>query len=89
VFAFVLASCRHPWSFAATTVSAGVVAAFLPLAAGVSGGVAALGLFAQAVASTVSRWWAGRHRAVARDVPIAAAMFASDCDRKDPDMTET
>jgi MFS family permease len=47
--------------FAATTVSAGVVAAFLPLAAGVSGGAAALGLFAQAVASTVSRWWAGRH----------------------------
>ncbi len=47
--------------FAATTVSAGVVAAFLPLAAGVSGGVAALGLFVQAVASTGSRWWAGRH----------------------------
>jgi MFS family permease len=47
--------------FAATTVSAGVVASFLPLAAGVSGGVAALGLFAQAVASTVSRWWAGRY----------------------------
>jgi MFS family permease len=38
-----------------------VVAAFLPLAAGVSGSVAALGLFAQAVASTVSRWWAGRY----------------------------
>ena len=47
--------------FAATTVPAGVVAAFLPLAAGVSGGVAAAGLFVQAVASTVSRWWAGRH----------------------------
>ena len=47
--------------FAATTVSAGVVAAFLPLAAGVSGGVAALGLLAQAVAPTVSRWLAGRH----------------------------
>jgi MFS family permease len=47
--------------FAATTVAAGVVAAFLPLAAGVSGGVAALGLFVQAVASTVSRWWAGRY----------------------------
>jgi MFS family permease len=46
--------------FAATTVSAGVVAAFLPLAPGVSGGVAASGLFAQAAASTVSRWWAGR-----------------------------
>ena len=47
--------------FAATTVSAGVVAAFLPLAAGVSGGLAALGLLVQAVASTASRWWAGRH----------------------------
>ena len=47
--------------FAATTVPAGVVAAFLPLAAGVSGGVAAAGLFVQAVASTVSRWWAGRY----------------------------
>ena len=47
--------------FAATTVSAGVVASFLPLAAGVSGGVAALGLLIQAVASTASRWWAGRH----------------------------
>ena len=38
-----------------------MVAAFLPLAAGVSGGVAALGLFTQAVAATLSRWWAGRH----------------------------
>ncbi len=47
--------------FAATTVPAGVLAAFLPLAAGVSGSGAALGLFAQAVASTVGRWWAGRH----------------------------
>jgi MFS family permease len=47
--------------FAATTVSAGVVAAFLPLAGGVSGSAAALGLFVQAVASTVGRWWAGRH----------------------------
>jgi MFS family permease len=47
--------------FAATTVSAGVVAAFLPLAGGVSGGVAALGLLVQALASTAGRWWAGRH----------------------------
>ena len=46
--------------FAATTVSAGVVASFLPLAAGVSAGVAALGLFAQALTATASRWWAGR-----------------------------
>jgi MFS family permease len=47
--------------FAATTVSAGVVTAFLPLAAGVSGGTAALGLLVQAVAATASCWWAGRH----------------------------
>jgi MFS family permease len=47
--------------FAATTVSAGVVAAFLPLTTGVSGSVAALGLLVQAAASTASRWWAGRH----------------------------
>src|SRR6266700_6364955 len=46
--------------FAATTVSAGVVASFLPLAAGVSAGVATLGPFAQAVTATASRWWAGR-----------------------------
>jgi MFS family permease len=37
-----------------------VVASFLPLAAGVSAGVATLGLFAQAVTATASRWWAGR-----------------------------
>ncbi|MEP7025578.1 MAG: MFS transporter [Actinomycetota bacterium] len=47
--------------FAATTVSAGVVAAFLPVTAGVSGGVAALGLLVPAAASTAGRWWAGRH----------------------------
>ena len=46
--------------FAATTVSAGVVASFLPLAAGVPAGVAGLGLFVQAVTATASRWWAGR-----------------------------
>jgi MFS family permease len=52
---------RPSLAFAATTVSAGVVAAFLPLTAGVSGSVAALGLLVQAAASTVSRWWAGRN----------------------------
>jgi predicted MFS family arabinose efflux permease len=46
--------------FATTTVAAGVVASFLPLAAGVSAGVATLGLFAQALTATASRWWAGR-----------------------------
>jgi predicted MFS family arabinose efflux permease len=49
--------------FAATTVSAGVVVAFLPLAAGASGasGAAALGLLMQAATATLTRWWAGRH----------------------------
>jgi MFS family permease len=47
--------------FAATTVSAGVVVAFLPLAVGVAGSVAAAGLFAQAATATLSRWLAGRY----------------------------
>ncbi len=47
--------------FAATTVPAGVIVAFVPLAGGVSAGAAALGLLVQAAASTVSRWWAGRY----------------------------
>jgi MFS family permease len=49
--------------FAATTVSAGVVVAFLPLAAAASGaaGAAALGLLVQAATATLTRWWAGRH----------------------------
>ena len=46
--------------FVATTVPAGVVATFLPLAAGRPGGAAA-GLFSQALAAAVSRWWAGRY----------------------------
>jgi predicted MFS family arabinose efflux permease len=47
--------------FAASTVAAGVVVSFLPLAAGISGNLAALGLLAQALSATISRWWAGRH----------------------------
>jgi MFS family permease len=47
--------------FTATTVAAGVVVSFLPLAAGASSSVAAVGLLAQALTATVSRWWAGRH----------------------------
>jgi MFS family permease len=46
--------------FAASTVAAGVVS-FLPLAAGVSGALATAGLLAQALAATISRWWAGWH----------------------------
>ena len=46
--------------FAASTFAAGVVVSFLPLASGVSRNVAAIGLLAQALTATVSRWWAGR-----------------------------
>jgi predicted MFS family arabinose efflux permease len=46
--------------FATTTVAAGVVVAFLPLAVGATGTVAAVGLLAQALTATASRWWAGR-----------------------------
>jgi predicted MFS family arabinose efflux permease len=46
--------------FAASTVAAGVVVSFLPLATGVSGNVAAAGLLVQALTATISRWWAGR-----------------------------
>jgi predicted MFS family arabinose efflux permease len=46
--------------FAGTTVSAGVVVAFLPLAGGASGQSAAAGLFAQAVTAALGRWWGGR-----------------------------
>lgn len=47
--------------FAATTVAAGVVVSFLPLAAGAAGNVAAVGLLTQALTATIGRWWAGRH----------------------------
>lgn len=56
------ALARPALSFSAAAMAAGVVVTFLPLA--VTGGprnLAALGLFVQAVASTASRWWAGRY----------------------------
>jgi MFS family permease len=62
----LLGSLRHGGQlrpsliFAATTVSGGVVVAFLPLAVGAGGSVAAVGLFAQAATATLSRWLAGR-----------------------------
>jgi MFS family permease len=47
--------------FAASTVAGGVIVSFLPIAAGVSGNLAAVGLLAQALTATISPWWAGRH----------------------------
>jgi predicted MFS family arabinose efflux permease len=61
----LLAGLRQPGErrlaliFAASTVAAGVVVSFLPLAAGASGSVAASGLLAQAVTATIGRWWEG------------------------------
>jgi predicted MFS family arabinose efflux permease len=46
--------------FAASTVAAGVVVSFLPLATGLSRNVAAAGLFAQALTGMAGRWGAGR-----------------------------
>ena len=64
----VLAGLRTPTllrpatAFFATTMAAGIVVAFVPLAiTGASGGLAAAALFAQAASATLSRWWAGRH----------------------------
>jgi MFS family permease len=62
----LLAGLRQPGQlrvaliFAASTVAAGVVVSFLPLAAGVSHNVAATGLLAQALTATGAAWWAGR-----------------------------
>jgi len=61
----LLAGLRQPGElrlaliFAASTVAAGVVVSFLPLAAGSSGNVAAIGLLAQALTATIGRWWEG------------------------------
>jgi MFS family permease len=63
----LLAGLRRPGQlrlallFTTTTMAAGVVVSFLPLAAAVSRNVAAIGLLVQALTATVSRWWAGRH----------------------------
>lgn len=66
--------------FAATTAAAGIVVAFLPLAAGLSAATAASGLLVQAVAATAGRYWAGRSgdrrghsRLVAPGLAVAAA----------------
>jgi len=48
--------------FSATTMAAGVIVTFLPLAVHhESGNVAAVALLVQAGASTIARWWAGRY----------------------------
>jgi MFS family permease len=46
--------------FAASTMAAGIVVSFLPLATGVTHNIVAIGLFAQAVTAMMSQFWAGR-----------------------------
>jgi predicted MFS family arabinose efflux permease len=52
---------RLPLIFAATTVAAGVLDSFLPLAKGVPADLCSAALFVQAVMATLTRWQAGRH----------------------------
>jgi len=46
--------------FAASTVAAGVIASFLPLATGVASNIVVAALLVQALTATITRWWAGR-----------------------------
>jgi predicted MFS family arabinose efflux permease len=46
--------------FASSTVAAGVIASFLPLATGVASNIVVVGLLLQALTATITRWWAGR-----------------------------
>jgi predicted MFS family arabinose efflux permease len=46
--------------FASSTVAAGVIASFLPLATGVASNIVVAGLLVQALTATIARWWAGR-----------------------------
>jgi predicted MFS family arabinose efflux permease len=64
--------------FASTTMAAGVVATFVPLASpGASGNLGAVALFVQATTATLSRLWAGRggdrHGQVVLLVPAVVA----------------
>jgi predicted MFS family arabinose efflux permease len=55
------AQVRPAMVFLLTAMGAGIVVTFLPLATRGSGGLAAPALFANAVASTLARWCAGRY----------------------------
>jgi len=52
---------RLPLIFAASTIAAGVVYSFLPLARGVPSDTVSAALLIQAITATFSRWQAGRH----------------------------
>ncbi len=52
---------RLPLIFAATTVAAGVLDSFLPIAKGVPSNLCSAALLVQAIIATLSRWQAGKH----------------------------
>jgi predicted MFS family arabinose efflux permease len=63
----IVAALRNPallrpsLVFVATTVAAGIVVAFVPLAlSGAAGSMVAPALFVQAATATVARWWSGK-----------------------------
>ena len=55
------AGLRLPLIFAATTIAAGVLDSFLPLAKGIPSNLVSAALLVQAITATLSRWQAGRH----------------------------
>ena len=54
------AALRLPLIFAAVTVAAGVLDSFLPLARGIPSNISSAALLVQAIATTLSRWQAGK-----------------------------
>src|SRR5215831_15333765 len=55
------AALRLPLIFAATTIAAGVLDSFLPLAKGIPASLPPAALLVQAITATVSRWQGGKH----------------------------
>ena len=54
------AALRLPLIFAATTIAAGVLDSFLPLAKGIPSNLCSAALLVQAITATLSRWQAGK-----------------------------
>ena len=55
------AARRLPLIFAVTTIAAGVLDSFLPLARGIPANLSSAALLVQAIIATLSRWQAGKH----------------------------
>src|SRR6201996_3578067 len=74
------AALRLPLIFAATTIAAGVLDSFLPLAKGIPSDLSSAALLVQAITATLSRWLAGRqgdrcgHERLLGPALIAAAL---------------